>query len=156
MEFGRTRGNSGNFGKTQGNSVEFNGFCMALSMNSVGIPGGFWGNAGFSGKFGVWGPWGGFGRFGGSKGFCANSHILGVVRAIFWLGVCGSFLAPDFSFPTKERVCLGWIQEGFKGAFLQRHLNPIRGPFPGDSVRILGVCPAVSPTFLSVTPTLGL
>ena len=31
------------------------GFCMALSMNSVGIPGGFWGNAGFSGKFGVLG-----------------------------------------------------------------------------------------------------
>ena len=47
------------------------GFCMTLSMNSVGIPGGFRGNAGFSGKFGVWG---GFGRFGGSKGFYANSH----------------------------------------------------------------------------------
>ena len=27
------------------------GFCKA-----VGIPGGFSGNAGFSGKFGVWGP----------------------------------------------------------------------------------------------------
>ena len=47
------------------------GFCMALSMNSVGIPGGFRGNAGFSAKFGIWG---GFGRFGGSKGFCANSQ----------------------------------------------------------------------------------
>ena len=47
------------------------GFCMALSMNSVGIPGGFRGNAGFSGKSGVWG---GFGRFGRSKGFCANSQ----------------------------------------------------------------------------------
>ena len=47
------------------------GFGMALSMNSVRIPGGFRGNAGFSGKFGVWR---GFGRFGGSKGFCANSH----------------------------------------------------------------------------------
>ena len=44
---------------------------MALSMNSVGILGGFRGNTGFSGKFGVWG---GFGQFGGSKGFCANSH----------------------------------------------------------------------------------
>ena len=66
VEFsGRIRGN---FGKIQGNSVEFS---MALSMNSVGIPGGFRGNAGFSGKFGVWG---GFGRFGGSKGFCANSQ----------------------------------------------------------------------------------
>ena len=46
MEFGQIRGNSGNFGKTQWNSV---GFCMALSMNSVGIPGEFRGNAGFSG-----------------------------------------------------------------------------------------------------------
>ena len=34
------------------------GFCKALSMNSVGIPGGFLGNAGFSGKFGVWGGFG--------------------------------------------------------------------------------------------------
>ena len=64
-------GEFGNFGKIQGNSV---GLCMALSMNSVGIPGGFWGNAGFSGKLGVWG---GFGRFGGSKGFCANSQWWG-------------------------------------------------------------------------------
>ena len=54
MEFGRIRGNSGNFGKTQGNS-QWNsvGVCMALSMNSVGIPGGFRGNARFSGK--IWG-----------------------------------------------------------------------------------------------------
>ena len=29
--------------------MELVGFCMALSM---GIPGGFWGNAGFSGKLG--------------------------------------------------------------------------------------------------------
>ena len=70
MEFGRNPGNSINFEKfrNQWNSV---GFCMALSMNSVGIPGGFRGNAGFSGKFGVWGC---FGRFGASKGFCANSQ----------------------------------------------------------------------------------
>ena len=51
----------GNFRKIPGKSV---GFCMALSMNSVGIPGGFRGNSGFSGKFGVWG---GFGQFGGSN-----------------------------------------------------------------------------------------
>ena len=50
--FGGIWGNSGNFGKIQGNSVEFS---MALSMNSVGILGGFRGNAGFSGKFVVWG-----------------------------------------------------------------------------------------------------
>ena len=48
------------------------GFCMALNMKSIGIPGRFWGNAGFSGKFGVWG---GFGRFGASKGFCTNSQM---------------------------------------------------------------------------------
>ena len=66
VEFGQIREKSGNFGKIQWNWV---GFCMALRMNSVGIPGGFRGNAGFPGKFGVWG---GFGRFGGSKGFCAN------------------------------------------------------------------------------------
>ena len=41
------------------------GFCKALSMNSVRIPGGFRGNTGFSGKFGVWG---GFRRLGGSNG----------------------------------------------------------------------------------------
>ena len=28
------------------------GFCAALNMNLVGTPGGFQGNAGFSGKFG--------------------------------------------------------------------------------------------------------
>ena len=66
-EFGKIREISGKFRWTQWNSV---GFCMALSMNSVGIPGGFRGNAGFSRKLGVWG---GFGWFGGSKGFCANS-----------------------------------------------------------------------------------
>ena len=55
MEFGRIWGNSGNFGKIQGNSV---GFCMALSMNSVGNPGGFRGNAGFSGKVRVSGGFG--------------------------------------------------------------------------------------------------
>ena len=43
---------SGKFRGIQWNSV---GFCMALSMNSRGIPGGFRGNTGFSGKFGVWG-----------------------------------------------------------------------------------------------------
>ena len=63
MEFG-----SGKFGKFRENS---GGFSVALSMNSMGIPGGFRGNAGFSGKFGVWS---GFGRFGVSKGFRANSQ----------------------------------------------------------------------------------
>ena len=58
MEFGRIRGNSGNFGKIQGIQWNSVGFCKALSMNSVGIPGGFSGNAGFSGKFGVWGGFG--------------------------------------------------------------------------------------------------
>ena len=67
-EFGEIREISGKFRGTQWNSV---GFCMALSMNSVGIPGGFRGDAGFLGKFGVWG---GFGRFGASKGFCANNQ----------------------------------------------------------------------------------
>ena len=42
---------------------------------------------------------------------------------------------------------LSWIQEGFKGGILQKHLNPIRVPFLGDSARILGVCPTVTPTF---------
>ena len=51
------------------------GSCMALDVNSMGIPGGFRGNAGFSGTFGVSG---GFGRFGVSKGFCANSQCQGV------------------------------------------------------------------------------
>ena len=49
-------------------------------------------------------------------------------------------------------ISLRWIQEGFKGGFLQKHLNPIRGPFLGDSVQILG-CISV---FWSVTPTFGL
>ena len=71
MGFGRFGGNSRNFGKSQGNAMEFSGFCMALDMNSVGILGGFPGNAGFSGNLGVWG---GFGRFGVSKGFCAKSQ----------------------------------------------------------------------------------
>ena len=44
---------------------------MALNMNSMGIPGGFRGNAGFSGK--IW-RWGGFERFGASKGFCGNNQ----------------------------------------------------------------------------------
>ena len=45
-----------------------------------------------------------------------------------------------------------WIQEGFKGGLLLKHLNPIRGPFLGDSVRILGCISE----FWSVTPTFGL
>ena len=44
----------------------------------------------------------------------------------------------------KEHDLGGFNQAGFKGAFLQKHLNPIRGPFLGDSVQILGVCPAVT------------
>ena len=58
MEFGRIRKIleiSAKFGGIQWNSV---GFCMALSMNSVGIPGGFRGNAVISGKVGVWGGFG--------------------------------------------------------------------------------------------------
>ena len=51
-EFGKIREISGKFRGIPWNSV---GFCIAFSMNSVGIPGGFRGNAGFSGKFGVWG-----------------------------------------------------------------------------------------------------
>ena len=67
-EFGEILEISGKLRGIRWNSV---GFCMVLSMNSAGIPGGSRGAAGFSGKFGVWG---GFGRFGASKGFCANSH----------------------------------------------------------------------------------
>ena len=52
---GKSRETSGKFRGTQWNSV---GFCMARSMNSVGIPGKFRGNAGFSGKFGFWGGFG--------------------------------------------------------------------------------------------------
>ena len=65
MEFGR-------FGKIQEISglreIQWTsvGFGMALSMNSVGIPGGFRCNAGFLGERGVWS---GFGRFGWSNGF---------------------------------------------------------------------------------------
>ena len=42
---------------------------------------------------------------------------------------------------TAGRVQLRWIREGFKGGFLS-----IRVPFWGDSVRILGVSPAVTLT----------
>ena len=52
---------SGKFGKFRENSGEFSGIqCgfVALSMNSVGIPGRFRGNAGCSGRFGVWGGFG--------------------------------------------------------------------------------------------------
>ena len=68
-------GNSGNFGKSQWNSVEFSGACMALSMNSVGIPGGFRGNTGFSAKFGVWVV---SGDLGGQKAFAQIARV-GVV-----------------------------------------------------------------------------
>ena len=50
-------------------------------------------------------------------------------------------------FRLEELALVRLIQEGFKARFLQKHLNPIRGPFLGDSVRILGVCPAVTLTF---------
>ena len=43
MEFGRNQGNSRNFGQIQGIQWNSVGFCMALSMNSVGIPGGDFG-----------------------------------------------------------------------------------------------------------------
>ena len=50
-DFGEISGKfeSQKFREIQGNSVEFSGFCIALNMNSVGIPGEFRGNAGFSG-----------------------------------------------------------------------------------------------------------
>ena len=70
-DFREIREISGKIGGMQWNSV---GFCMTLTMNSVGIPGGFRGNAGFSRNLGVWG---GFGRFRASKGFCANDQSLG-------------------------------------------------------------------------------
>ena len=77
MEFGRFPGKSGKFREIHGNSV---GFRMALSMNSVGIPGGFRGNAGFLGKdlgFGVVS-----GDLGGQKVFCAKSKPNTVCTAI--------------------------------------------------------------------------
>ena len=40
-----------------------------------------------------------------------------------------------------------WIQEGFKGGFLWKHLDPIWVAFLRDSVRILGVCPSCSSEF---------
>ena len=50
MEFGRIRGNSGNFEKMSGelSGTQWNavGLCMALNMNSVGFYGGLGGNAG--------------------------------------------------------------------------------------------------------------
>ena len=49
--------------------------------------------------------------------------------------------------PITKTLYLTWIKEGFKGGFLQKRLNPIRVPFLGDSVRILGVCPASTLTF---------
>ena len=60
------------------------GFCMALSMNSVGIPGGFRGNAGFSRKLGGFGVVSG--DLGGQKAFCANSHLFIVTGASGKLG----------------------------------------------------------------------
>ena len=66
--FGGIWANSGKFrDKVRGTQWNAMGFCMALSMNSVGIPGGFRGNAGFSGIFVVWGGFGWFG--GGQKAF---------------------------------------------------------------------------------------
>ena len=56
------------------------------------------------------------------------------------------------SWERKKPINIRWIQEGFKGGFLQKHLKPIRGPFLGDSVQILG---CIS-DFWSVTPTFGL
>ena len=67
-ESGKLRKFRENSGGPQWNSM---GFCMAPNMNSVGIPWGFRGDAGFSEKFGVRG---GFGRFGASEGFCTNSQ----------------------------------------------------------------------------------
>ena len=55
-------------------------------------------------------------------------------------------------YSAKRSKAVRWIQEGFKGGFLQKHLDPIRGPFLGDSVRILGFIS----DFWAVTPTFGL
>ena len=54
---------SGKFGKFQEDSGELRGIQWGFAwrlvyMNSVGIPGGFRGNAGFSGKSGLWGGFG--------------------------------------------------------------------------------------------------
>ena len=82
-EFGEIHEISEKFRGTQWNSV---GFCMALSMNSVGIPGGFRGNAGFREnlEFGVVS-----GDLGGQKAFAQiaisellESEITGFLVAI--------------------------------------------------------------------------
>ena len=82
-------------------------------------------------------------------------HVLTISRFALRPPPCGGHLpllsrSPVISVKSPEitRLKLRWIQEGFKGGgFLQKHLNPIRAVSLGDSVRILGVSPTVTPTF---------
>ena len=60
---------------------------MALSMNSVGIPGGFRGNAGFSGKSGDLGPQKAFAQM-------AMPNHLGYIQG---LGIRDALVGPSLS-----------------------------------------------------------
>ena len=78
-----------------------------------------------------------------------RTPFCGLSTALFWFlrSNVGDSPAGQREIAKQFKLCLRWIQEGFKGGFLQKHQNPIRVPFPVDLVRILGVCPAVTLTF---------
>ena len=95
------------------------GFCMALSMNSVGIPGGFRGNAGFSGKFGVWG---GFGRFGGQKAL-AQIATRSPQSPVFPVG-----------YPDKK-IYVPWVPKIAQKSLTPRHPTGRLPPPPPDGHR---------------------
>ena len=88
------------------------GFCMALHMNSAGIPGGFWGNAGFPGNLGFWGV---SGDLGPQKAFAQIASLDEIV-----------------GFSTAE--CLNVLWNARRGSLeALRRSEPLRPSFPPAS-----------------------
>ena len=99
---------------------------MALSMNSVGIPGRFRGNAG-SRKFGVWG---GFGILGAALG--VRNSTLGIRNYILGMASHEGIRKPQFSEQLPERFS-ELLEEGI--------------PHPQDKIQHLDLTKAPRPLY---------
>ena len=109
--FGGIWANPGKFGKFRENSGEFSGiqwvfFCMVLSMNSVGIPGGFRATPDFREKF-----WFGVvsGDLGGQKAFAQIAR-----RRCFFVSNRNSIAIEDVGFSDRCQL---------RAEFLRSHLD---------------------------------
>ena len=80
------------------------------------------------------------------QGNCGHPELFGSVLGDTSRRFCAGCQSKAI---RKEQgtYALGGFKKALGGVFCRSTRNPIRVPFLGDSVRILGVCPAATPTF---------